>query len=241
MPLFEIVFRTMYDNPFGNVTGKHPSMKLYQWCNDQYDIIELVLQRQDDYALIREDLAKVVEVVDEIPSGGNTHVITRMCACDGPGTVGRSLQDPSILRIPPIAYEGGWEYFRLIAFHHENVSRLLTRLRKDGYNVEILRKIPFDGYIASSLTLTTDALFSGITEKQMDALLTAYAQGYFRYPRGADLQTIASRQKMGRTTFLEHLKKAENKLITALIPHIQLFRQLPQERRQTMGFARDAG
>lgn len=63
---------------------------------------------------------------------------------------------------------------------------------------------------------------------------------YFRYPRGADLQTIASRQKMERTTFLEHLKKAEKKLITALIPHIQLFRQLPQERKRTMGFARDA-
>jgi len=39
---------------------------------------------------------------------------------------------------------------------------------------------------------------------------------------------------------LEHLKKAEKKLITALIPHIQLFRQLPQERKRTMGFARDA-
>ncbi len=241
MPLFEIVFRAKYDNPFGNVTGKYPSMRLYEWCNGQYDIIELVLQKQDDYALIREDLAKVVEVVEEIHSGGNNHVITRMCACGGPGTVSKYLEDPSILSIPPVAYEDGWEYFRLIAFRHENVKRLLTRLHQDGFNVEILRKTPFDGYIASSLTLTTDALFSGITEKQMDALLTAYAQGYFRYPRGADLQTIASRSKMGRTTFLEHLKKAENKLITALIPHIQLFRQLPQERRKTMGFARDAG
>jgi predicted DNA binding protein len=123
----------------------------------------------------------------------------------------------------------------------ENVRRLLARLRQDGYSVEILRKTPFDSCIASLPTLTTDALFSGITEKQMDALLTAYAQGYFRYPRGADLQTIASRQKMGRTTFLEHLKKAENKLITALIPHIELYRHVPQDRRRTMGFARDAG
>lgn len=38
---------------------------------------------------------------------------------------------------------------------------------------EILRKVDFDGFIASSLTLTADALFSDLTEKQMDALLTA--------------------------------------------------------------------
>jgi predicted DNA binding protein len=106
--------------------------------------------------------------------------------------------------------------------------------------VEIIRKKPFDGYIASSLTLTTDALFSGLTEKQVHALLTAYAQGYFRFPRGSDLQTIASKEEISRTTFLEHLKKAENKIITALIPHIQLFRRIPHERKDTLGILCEA-
>ncbi len=167
-------------------------------------------------------------------NGANTHVITRMCSCGGPGTVQKYLGDPSLLLIPPIAYENGWEHLRLIAFKHENVKKLLTKLADDGFEVEIMRKKPFDGYIASSLALTTDALFSGLTQKQMHALLTAYAQGYFRFPRGSDLQTIASREKISRTTFLEHLKKAENKIITALIPHIQLFRRIPQERKDDM-------
>ncbi|MFW9870619.1 MAG: helix-turn-helix domain-containing protein, partial [Candidatus Thorarchaeota archaeon] len=136
--------------------------------------------------------------------------------------------------IPPIAYENGWENIRLIAFRHENVKKLLSKLSEDGFKVEIMRKKPFDGYIASSLTLTTDALFSGLTEKQVHALLTAYAQGYFRFPRGSDLQTIASKEKISRTTFLEHLKKAENKIISALIPHIQLFKQIPPDRRESM-------
>ena len=196
--------------------------------------MELVLQKQEDYHRIREDFTKAVQIVDEIHNGANTHVITRMCSCGGPGTVISHLNDPSLLLIPPIAYENGWEYFRLIAFKHENAKKLLAQLRENGYKVEILRKSPFDGYIASSLALTTDALFSGLTEKQLNALLTAYAQGYFRFPRGSDLQTIASKEKIARTTFLEHLKKAENKIITALIPHIQLFRRIPQERKDAM-------
>ncbi|MFW9907340.1 MAG: helix-turn-helix domain-containing protein [Candidatus Thorarchaeota archaeon] len=239
MSLFEVVIRAKYDNPFGRITSSNPSLRMYQWCNDKHDIIELVLQKQDDYDAIRKDFAKAVEVVDEIHNGANVHVITRMCACGGPGTVIQHLSGPDILIIPPIAYENGWEYFRLIGFRHETLRNILAKLRDEKFNVEILRKVPFDGYIASSLTLTTDALFSDLTDKQMDALLTAYRYGYFRFPRGADLQTIASKVEAGRTTFLEHLKKAENKIINALVPYIQLFRQIPLERKDTMSLVSD--
>ena len=241
MALFEVVFRAKYDHPLSKITEKNPTVKIYHWCNDHHDIMELILQRQEQYHQIRDDFTKVVEIVDEIHNGGNTHIITRMCDCVGPNTVCSYLSNPSLLVIPPIAYEHGWEYFRIIAFKHEQAKKLLTKLREDGYNVEILRKMPFDGYIASSLALTTDALFSGLTEKQMDALLTAFEQGYFRYPRGSDLQTIASKEKISRTTFLEHLKKAENKIITALIPFIQLFRQIPLDRKDAMCLVCEGG
>ncbi|MHA2142500.1 MAG: helix-turn-helix domain-containing protein [Candidatus Thorarchaeota archaeon] len=240
MPLFEVVFRAKYDNPLSEITKDRPSVKIFQWCNDKHDIMELVMPKKEDYDQIRNDMSKAVEIVDEIHNGANIHVITQMCSCGGPGTVQNYLGDPNLLLIPPIAYENGWEHLRLIAFKHENVKKLLAKLKGDGFDVEILRKKPFDGYIASSLTLTTDALFSGLTEKQVHALLTAFAQGYFRFPRGSDLQTIASKEKISRTTFLEHLKKAENKIITALIPHIQLFRQIPQDRKDTMSLVSEA-
>jgi len=47
--------------------------------------------------------------------------------------------------------------------------------------------------MASSLTLTADAPFSDLAEKQMDALLTAYSHGYYRLPRKTDVKTILSR------------------------------------------------
>jgi predicted DNA binding protein len=234
MPLFEFVFRTFYDNPFSKITENNQSVQLYQWCNDKHDVIELVMQKAEDYDQVREEFSKSVEIVEEIDNGANVHVITRMCACSASGTVMSHLNDPTLLVIPPVTYEKGWEYYRMIAFKHDSITKLMTELRDTGFNVEILRKVPFDGYMASSLTLSTDTLFSDLTQKQMDALLTAYAQGYFRFPRGANLQTIAAKERISRTTFLEHLKKAENKIITALIPHIQLFRKIPQERKNRM-------
>ena len=65
---------------------------------------------------------------------------------------------------------------------------------------------------------------SGLTEKQVDALLTAHRYGYYYLPRRADVQTIADRIQVPRTTFQEHLKKAENKLIAAFIPYVQMFK-----------------
>ncbi|MHA2380412.1 MAG: hypothetical protein ACXADS_14150, partial [Candidatus Thorarchaeota archaeon] len=79
MPLFEVVFRAKYDNPLSGITKDNPSVKIYQWCNDQHDIMELIMQKQEDYGQIRNDMSKAVEIVDEIHNGDNTHVITRMC------------------------------------------------------------------------------------------------------------------------------------------------------------------
>jgi hypothetical protein len=50
----------------------------------------------------------------------------------------------------------------------------------------------------------------------------------------------AGRSKELLVKSMEHLKKAENKIITALIPHIQLFRKIPQERKNTMRLLVDA-
>ncbi len=51
----------------------------------------------------------------------------------------------------------------------------MQRLEAKGFVFDVVRKVPFDGFIASSLTLTADALLSNLTEKQTDALLTAYS------------------------------------------------------------------
>ena len=68
----------------------------------------------------------------------------------------------------------------------------------------------------------------------MHAMLTAFRYGYYNLPRNADLQTIAAKEKVPRTTFQEHLKKAENKLVAALVPYVQLFSLAPADRRAAL-------
>jgi len=149
-------------------------------------------------------------------------------------SIGKNIDALDLLHISPVVYEQGWEYYRLMMFRHEDLKKLLLRLEQMGVKVEILRKVPFDGFIAGSLTLTADALFSDLTEKQMDALLDAHNNGYYRLPRKFPLTIIAKKKRMPRTTFEEHLRKAENKIVTGLIPYLELFRRAPIEKRENL-------
>ena len=69
---------------------------------------------------------------------------------------------------------------------------------------------------------------SRLTEKQLSALLTAYKSGYYDYPRKINVTTLTAKKQLTRATFLEHLRKAESKIINSLAPYLELYTQPSQ-------------
>lgn len=234
MPLHEVVFKITHDCPFCNISKKFPSIKMFNWCNREHEVIEVIVDRLEDYQAVIKDISKLGGIIEKSSDGRNVHLITKKCFCKRENSVSRNIDEFNLLHVSPVVYEQGWEYYRLIAFKHEELRRLLQKLERKGFTFEVLRKVPFDGFIASSLTLTADALFSGLTDKQMDALLTAYSHGYYGLPRKADVKTIASRKRVPRATFQEHLQKAENKIVASLVPYLQLFEHASEEKRKSI-------
>ena len=234
MTLFEVVFKVTHDCPFGNISRRFPSLKMFVWCNREHEVVEVIVEKLEEYSVVMEEISKIGGIIEEASDRHKVHLITKRCFCTMENSVGKNIDAFNLLHVSPVIYKQGWEYYRAIAFRHEDLKRLLQRLEEKGFVFEILRKVPFDGFIASSLTLTADALFSDLTEKQMDALLTAYMLGYYKLPRKADVKTIARKKRVPRTTFQEHLKKAENKLVASLVPYIQLFKQASPEKRKRL-------
>ena len=93
----------------------------------------------------------------------------------------------------------------------------------------MLEKAPFNGMVSDSL-VTLNSLVGHLTDKQVDAIVAAYSSGYYQTPRRVNVQTIADRAKVPRTTLQEHLNKAENKLISSIIPQIQLYASKTRSR-----------
>jgi predicted DNA binding protein len=231
MPLFDVVVRVTHDSPFIDFSRKFPSAKLFYWCNSENDVLEIMVGNPDDYALVKKHIPKVEGILEESTDHTKMHLIIHKCACTIYNSLDCCIGDLNLLHVYPEIIEKGWEYHRIIAFRHDDLETLLHRVEAAGWITDIVRKAPFDGFIASSLMLTADALFADLTPKQMNAVLTAYGQGYYTLPRKADVQTIAATTHVARTTFQEHLKKGENKLVASLVPYMKLFAYTPEERR----------
>ncbi|MFB0501986.1 MAG: helix-turn-helix domain-containing protein [Candidatus Bathyarchaeia archaeon] len=236
MTLFEVVLKVSYNAFFTDLTRRFPSASIYIWCNRENDIIEVIVRNPEEFPLVMEEIRKFpfMGVLEEISDDRRLYLNVHECHCMRQDTIVRHIGELDILNIFPNMIENGWAYHRLIVFRHKDLEELLRRIEKWGWVYKILRKTPFDGFIASSLTLTADALFSDLTEKQIDAMLTAYRHGYYNLPRDNDVQAIAAKKKVPRTTFQEHLKKAENKVVTALVPYIHLFNHAPAEKRESL-------
>jgi predicted DNA binding protein len=234
MTLLEVTLKATHKSFWIDLTRRFPSASVFIWCNRENDVVEVVVKNPENYPLVMEEIRAipVMNVIEEVTDDHRLYLNVSECECMKQNTMVRHVGELDILVIFPQMIENGWVYNRLIVFKHEDLEELLERFDKWGWFYKILRKVPVNGFIASTLTMSADALFSGLTEKQMEAVLSAHRHGYYNLPRDADVQAIAARMKVPRTTFQEHLMKAENKLVSALIPHIQLFSHASPERRK---------
>jgi hypothetical protein len=223
MTAFETLLRIRHDCPFIRISERHASMRMYTWCNRVHEVMEVVVDEPGEYEAVLGEVSKLATVLDESSDGGKAHLITSTCFCTPYNSVGMNIEDLDILDVSPVVLSGGWEYYRVIAFRHEDLAKMLERLEARGFTVEVLRKTPFEGSITGSI-LATESLFSELTGKQTEALIKAYGHGYYQLPRTADIQEIAVKERVARTTFQEHLKKGENKIIGSLMPYLQLYR-----------------
>ena len=207
---------------------------MFFWCNGDHDVIEIISVAKDSEEQVMEELSQLAGIVEKTYEKGRIHLIVKQCACQYEGTISEVIDEFSILHLSPVIHEGGWEYYRGIVFRHEDIDQLFQRFDEKGFDYEIIRKAPFEGVISSSLTLTADALFSSLTEKQLAALVMAHSNGYYNYPRQTNVKNLAALKRVPRTTFQEHLQKAESKLLSSLMPFLQLYVHLPLEVKQRL-------
>lgn len=97
-------------------------------------------------------------------------------------------------------FEGTHRTFDIVLFDRESLKAIVEGLQELG-TVQVERLRPFTG--SSSL----------LSSRQAEALELAYEAGYYDWPRRTDAETLADQLGVGHTTFLEHLRKAEEKII----------------------------
>ncbi len=136
-------------------------------------------------------------------------------AVDRVGTIGEStllVRKRSCGAIPLIRRHNGMlcgldralgteRVFDVLTFSREDVRRIVDGLETLGTpHVERLSSVPERP--------------AGLSKRQLESIETAIDAGYYDWPREADAETVAAELGIAHSTFLEHLRKAEKKLLT---------------------------
>jgi predicted DNA binding protein len=102
----------------------------------------------------------------------------------------------------------------VIAFDEGDIGELLHDLEADR-DIDVLSKTAItEQQIPHSMLAPMDQLFDAMTDRQLAALRLALENGYYEQPRGTSLRDLAAQTAVARSTYEEHLRKAENKLLT---------------------------
>lgn len=116
--------------------------------------------------------------------------------------------NPQFIKIKPVRLAtDGWEYWEIASLDREELNKLVQAATKFYHGKIISLK---KENIQSIASLEFAPKF---TEKQLEALKTAYKEGYYKYPRKLTIPQLANLTKKSYSTFQENLRKAENKLI----------------------------
>jgi predicted DNA binding protein len=124
--------------------------------------------------------------------------------------------------VQPTTYNTGWEYYTVLSFDPSDFKNLFTTLGKLG-PLEVTSKKTYRGAAQESLTFSLHGLFSRLTSRQLDAYMNAVDGGYYAVPRRTTIGKIARGRKVARTTFDEHLRKAESKVALAIAPYLRIY------------------
>lgn len=100
-------------------------------------------------------------------------------------------------------FEGTHRSFDIVVFERGSVKNIVEELEDLG-TVRLEQLRPF-GKPTSVLSA-----------RQSEVLEFAYNAGYFDWPRRADAETLADQLDIAHSTFLEHIRKSENKIFAGI-------------------------
>jgi predicted DNA binding protein len=213
MSLHQASFRVRHECPYRELSGRYPDLTIREWYLSDCQVLEITSAETPTEELL-EDIRTLGTTLHESVDESGLHVVTQACLCSLEESILERFEAHNCLYQPPTVHRHGWEHYTVIAFDEADIRALHRDLEADR-DIEVVSKTTIeDQPIAHSMLTPVDRLFEDITDRQLAALQLALENGYYEQPRGTSLRDLADMTSVARSTFEEHLRKAENKFLT---------------------------
>ena len=213
MSLYEASIRVKHECPYREISERHPDLTIREWPLSDCQVLEISSEATPTDELL-DEISQLGTVLHESEDEDGYHVVTQSCLCSLEESIIDRFEEHNCLYQSPTIYRQGWEHYTAVAFDGEDLRKLLDNLRSDR-EIELLSKTSIsETQIPHSMLAPAGQLFEDLTDRQLAALQLALERGYYEQPRKTSLRDLAEQTAVARSTYEEHLRKAENKLIT---------------------------
>jgi len=222
--MYAAALEIRHDCPIGKLSRRLPNLRIVQWCVDSRDLFQ-VSGPDDQVETFREDIVATFGGRQVYATGQGIIIVTQICRCgppDGRG-IGKVIRGAGAWDIPPIVYNEGWESWRILAWSEGAMREMFRAIREVG-ELRIVSTRPIENPSMEKMMLMPAAdVFGGLTDKQSLAVLLGLRHGYYAMPSQTSIDRLADGAGLSSSTFSEHLRKAESRILQNLRPYLEAF------------------
>ena len=210
--------------PVGLLSQRLPRIRIVHWCVDSRDLFQ-VSGPEDQVEVFREDIVSTFGGRQVYATGQGILLVTQLCRCgppDGRG-IGKVIRGVGAWDIPPIVYREGWESWRVLAWNEATMRDMFRAIREVG-ELRIVSLRPIENpSLEKMMLMPASDVFGGLTEKQSLAVLLGLRHGYYAIPSQTKVERLADGAGLSASTFSEHLRKGESRILQNLRPYLEAF------------------
>jgi len=192
-----------------NVTSAGIPLSSYTDKGYQYfSHFETLSGKEEDLKRFVEDLKKDKRVIDLEMSGNSLFFLVKI---PKEKKIPSTHYDPKIFWIKPVFVDTeGYEWWEIGTWDRTLLNKFINAL--GNYDLRILK---IKNEMLNEIYFPQVMPF--LTKNQKKALELAYQSGYYDFPRNIELRDLAKKAGISLSTFREHLRKAEKRIIPNLM------------------------
>lgn len=127
-----------------------------------------------------------------------------------------SLLGRNVFLTKPVFHDQeGYEYYEVGSTVKKHLMTFIQEVKTDVHDLEFFRIMKIEQVKCKDIYFPS--FLPKLTDPQKRALNLAIIRGYYNYPRKVELKQLADETKCSLSTFREHLRRAEKKVMPDLL------------------------
>jgi len=213
MAVVDARVRVHHPCPYCDVSVEFPQSLLLLWCDNLRDVFLVSSPTSSESEKLVRTLHRSFRARPLLRDGTDALLSIPDFSWSYPPSVTGLARKTRVWVIHPVIYFDGTETYRFVAPSKKELQKLVLRLRRLG-DVELLA-------VSNRVNLSTIRdmptatvhFFEGLTRRQAQVLTAAFEGGLLDVPARATWGDVARRVGLSRSTFGEHLRKGQLRLL----------------------------